>query len=98
MNDGMQLKTWVTRDTKERFASVARHQSLSDSALLKRLVELMLQTASGGVTASLPAITKPLRGARLTVRLHPVDQLLLSERAAARGMPAATYVSVLNQG
>ena len=49
MSDGTQLKTWVTRDTKERFAAVARHQGLSDSALLKRLVDLMLQTAAGGV-------------------------------------------------
>jgi hypothetical protein len=35
------------------------------------------------------------RGARLTVRLLPEDRLLLRARAAARGMPAATYVSSL---
>ena len=38
---------------------------------------------------------RQLRGSRLSVRLHPDDQLLLCERAAARQMPAATYVSVL---
>ncbi len=97
MSDGTQLKTWVTRDTKERFAAVARHQGLSDSALLKRLVDLMLQTASGGQTAPLPGGGRPARDSRLTVRLHPVDQSLLRERAAARGMPAATYVSVLTR-
>jgi hypothetical protein len=32
---------------------------------------------------------------RLYVRLDPTDRLLLNERAAARGMPAATYVAVL---
>ena len=46
MSDGTHLTTWVTRETKERFAAVARHQGLSDSGLLKRLVELMLQGAS----------------------------------------------------
>jgi hypothetical protein len=30
MSDGTHLTTWVTRETKERFAAVARHQGLSD--------------------------------------------------------------------
>jgi uncharacterized protein (DUF1778 family) len=97
MSDGTQLKTWVTRDTKERFAAVARHQGLSDSAMLKRLVDLMLQTASGGGVPSIPLTRRSARDSRLTVRLHPDDQSLLRERAAARGMPAATYVSVLTR-
>ena len=32
---------------------------------------------------------------RLYVRLDPADRLMLNERAAARGMPSATYVAVL---
>lgn len=36
-----------------------------------------------------------IRQARLTVRLQPSDQVLLRDRAVARAMPAATYVSVL---
>ena len=35
------------------------------------------------------------RDARLYVRLRPEDRLLLHERATARGMAPATYVSVL---
>lgn len=97
MSDCTQLKTWVTRDTKERFAAVARHQGLSDSALLKRLVDLMLQTASGGETATVSVDCRRARDSRLTVRLHPADQPLLRERAAARGMPTARYVSVLTR-
>lgn len=97
MSDSTQLKTWVTCDTKERFAVVARRQGLSDSALLKRLVDLMLVTAGAGETVTVPAASRPTRDSRLTVRLHPADQSLLRERAAARGMPAATYVSVLTR-
>ncbi len=96
MSDGTQLKTWVARDTKERFAAVARHQGLSDSALLKRLVDLMLQTAAGGEAVTVPVAGRAARDRRLTIRLHPADQPLLRERAAARGMPLATYVSVLD--
>jgi hypothetical protein len=57
----------------------------------------MLQTASGRIIAAVPAGAKSLRDSRLTVRLHPTDQALLRERAAARGMPAATYLSVLTR-
>jgi predicted DNA binding CopG/RHH family protein len=94
MSDGTHLTTWVTKETKDRFAAVARHQGLSDSALLKRLVELMLQGASAAEVPTLAAADRTSRDSRLTVRIRPDDQLLLRERAAARGMAAATYVSV----
>ena len=97
MSDGTHLTTWVTREAKERFAAVARHQGLSDSALLKRLVELMLQGASAAEVPNPAAADRGSRGSRLTVRIRPDDQLLLRERAAARGMAAATYVSVLTR-
>jgi hypothetical protein len=95
MSDCTQLKTWVTRETKERFAAVARHQGLSDSALLKRLVELMLQTAGAAELVIIEAVGRPARDSRVTVRLRIGDQQLLRERAAARGMPSATYLAVL---
>jgi hypothetical protein len=97
MSDGTHLTTWVTRETKERFAAVARHQGLSDSGLLKRLVELMLQGASAAEVGTPGDAGRASRDSRLTVRIRPDDQLLLRERAAARGMAAATYVSVLTR-
>jgi hypothetical protein len=95
MSDAVHLTTWVNRETKIRFASVARHQGVSDSALLKRLINTMLQAgnATDGVAAEGPAG----RVSRLSIRLRPDDQILLRERAAARGMPVATYVSVLTR-
>jgi hypothetical protein len=97
MSDGTHLTTWVTRETKERFAAVARHQGLSDSGLLKRLVDLMLQSASAAELGTPGGADRASRDSRLTVRIRPDDQLLLRERAAARGMAAATYVSVLTR-
>jgi len=97
MSDGTHLTTWVTRETKERFAAVARHQGLSDSALLKRLVELMLQGASAAEAGTPGDAGRTSRDSRLTVRIRPDDQLLLRERAAARRMATATYVSVLTR-
>jgi len=95
MSDSTQLKTWVSRDTKERFSTIARHQGLSDSALLKRLIDTMLQAGNSADGASTDS--RAGRVSRFSIRVHPNDQMLLRERAAARGMPAATYVSVLTR-
>ncbi len=95
MSDGVQLKTWVTKETKGRFAAVARHQGLSDSAMLKRLVDLMLQTASAGLVPSIAGGSSPATDLRVSVRLPKDDHALLSERSAARGIAPSTYLAVL---
>jgi hypothetical protein len=96
MRDGAHLTTWVPRQTKERFAAVARQQGLSDSALLKRMIDLELQSAIAAFGASaISAGESVSRASRVTVRLRADDQMLLRERAAARGLAPATYVSVL---
>ena len=97
-SDGSHLTTWVPQDMKDRFSAVARFQGLSDSALLKRLVELMLNSTqpAGGVEDTRPS-AYGAQAVRLSIRLRPEDQALLRERAAARGMAASTYVSVLTR-
>jgi hypothetical protein len=92
-NRSTHLSTWISADLKDRFAAAAARQGLSESALLKRLVEQLLAAAGEESTAEPPAPVA--RDARVTVRLVPDDSLLLRERAAARGMPAASYVSTL---
>lgn len=57
----------------------------------------MLQSASAAEVGTLGGAGRTTRDSRLTVRIRPDDQLLLHERAAARGMAAATYVSVLTR-
>ena len=81
--------------TKAAFGVLARRQGMTDSALLRRMIDLSLQSA--GVVSGTDADADDqaaTRMARLTVRLRSDDQLLLRERAAARDMAAATYVSV----
>ena len=95
MTDGMHLATWVSKETKERFAAVARYQGLSDSALLKRMIELTLQSTDAVSMTKVVTDEEAARASRLTVRLRPDDQMLLRERASSRGMAPATYVSVL---
>jgi hypothetical protein len=85
----------VSSETKSRLRSLAQRQQLSESALLKRLVEMVLRSAGDLEGEGLP-LESPVRvPRRIYVRLRHEDHLLLRERAAARGMAGATYVSVL---
>lgn len=93
MGSRTHLSTWVDHETKRRFAAIANREGISESALLKRMVDLMLQSTTAPSTLIRP--DRSPRDTRVTVRLRPDDQQMLKERAVARGMPAATYVSVL---
>jgi hypothetical protein len=85
----------VSSATKARLKTLANQRQLSESALLKHLLEFTLDGAAESQLDSVEPVRKLARAARLYVRLRPDDQQLLSERAAARRMAAATYVSVL---
>ena len=88
----------VSSATKARLRALAERQQLSESALLRRLVELVLLKAGlSPIIMDTPTDARPLRTARLMIRLCADDQLLLRERATARGIAPATYVSVLTR-
>jgi hypothetical protein len=95
MVDSHFIAARVSPETKARLRALAEQRQTSESALLKRLLEMTLEGAPEphlNITSSAPKVA---RDARLYVRLWPDDQQLLAERSAARSMPAATYVSVL---
>jgi hypothetical protein len=85
----------VSRETKARFRMIAEQQLVTESVLLKRLVDSIVGGLRDTDADILKSPYRRLRGARVSVRLHPEDQLLLTERASARQMAPATYVSVL---
>lgn len=88
----------VPTATKTAFGVMARHQGMTDSALLRRMIDFSLQSAGVVSGADAVAAAQPsARMSRLTVRLRGDDRLLLRERAGARGMAPATYVSVLTR-
>jgi hypothetical protein len=61
--------------------------------MVRQLLETLVGIASPTAAVALPY--REPRGVRLYVRLRPDDRVLLSDRAARRGLPSATYVSVL---
>jgi hypothetical protein len=100
------LKTRTTPETKARVAKVAQAQLLTESVWLRQLVLRELRAGTpedeqrhrGDGPAADVGGARPYRrapGSSLYIRLRPEDRLLLQERAAARGMASATYVSVL---
>jgi hypothetical protein len=80
---------------KTQVRALAEREQITESALVKQLLEVVLRTAATQGFPSLETLDKPNRDARLYVRLDPDDRMLLTSRASARGMRAATYVSVL---
>jgi hypothetical protein len=104
------LKTRVRAETKARVVEIAQGELLTEAVWLRRLVAKALHenqassapslgsTArhSGAVTAARGQCTKDRgRASRLYLRVRREDRLLLHERATARGMASATYLSVL---
>jgi predicted DNA-binding protein len=85
----------VTQETKLRLRALAQREGRTESALLKEMLGVILRTVSNDVLAEPRRDEEGIRQARLTIRLHASDHVLLRDRAAARAMPAATYVSVL---
>ena len=85
----------VTLETKALIHALAGRERITESALVRQLLETVLRTTTSGVTPAARSPERVTRDARLSVRLAPDDRALLTERAAARDMAAATYVSVL---
>jgi hypothetical protein len=98
MNADQLIVARVSSETKARLRTLAERQCVSESAFIRRLVELVLLKAGlSPIITETPSGARSRRGSRLMIRLRPDDQILLRERAAARGMRPATYVSVLTR-
>jgi hypothetical protein len=84
----------VSGETKSLLHTVEEKKGLSESVLLRQLIETVFgMTLPANFTAA-GSYSEP-RAARLYIRLRPGDRVLLTEHAARRGLHSATYVSVL---
>ena len=83
----------VSAETKALLLGIAARENLTESALVRQLIETMVRTSAQDSNIGPPE--REVRGERMSVRLAPDDRQLLAERSSSRGMPAATYVAVL---
>jgi hypothetical protein len=80
---------------KTLVGALAKREQITESALVKQLLQVVLRTAALQGFPKLDELDRPNRDSRLYVRLEPEDRQLLSAKATQRGMPSATYVSLL---
>lgn len=85
----------VSSETKELIRALANQDGVTESALLRSLVEKFSKSVPADWIES---PERPLAGNRLhrfSIRLADEDQVLLSGRARERGLRPSTYVAVL---
>jgi Bacterial mobilisation protein (MobC)/RelB antitoxin len=87
------IKCRVPSEIKARVRAVADRQGVTESQLVKDLLERILRDA--GINPPTAPPERASRPARLYVRLRPEDHARLVKRAEDRQMPSATYVSLL---
>jgi uncharacterized protein (DUF1778 family) len=85
----------VPPETKAKFQTLAESYGLNESRFMRSLIDRAVDVVRDSAGESVRKTQDVSRAERLYVRLYPDDRLLLVERAAARGMPAATYLAVL---
>jgi len=85
----------VTSETKARVRRLAERDGITESALLRQLLDVVLRTANTDESPAMAPADKVNRRGRVNVRLEPEDWRLLRERSKARGMASATYLSYL---
>src|SRR5882757_7865017 len=93
MKTNTHLQTLVSREFKERFAQVAKAQGLSESALLRRLLQTIVLADPSPGDVLITSVEDLPSARRVSVRLRADDLLFLRERARARGLPTSTYIS-----
>ena len=85
----------VTPEVKAGLRALADREHITESAVVRQLLVAMLRVQEP-VAIPMPKEVDPMpRDSRLYVRLRLEDQKLLKARAVARGLPSATYVSLL---
>jgi hypothetical protein len=101
------LKARVTPEAKARALSLVHQLQVTEASWLRQLVTAALEQHSSGTrvipdhqhdsVTSLRGSAPKTRGAgaRVFLWVRAEDRLLLRERAAARGMASATYVTAL---
>jgi len=87
----------VPSETKARVHQLAEREGITESTLLRQLLDVVLRTSGLDALPAMPPPERVIRDARLNVRLEPEDLRLLKERADARGLAAATYLSYLTR-
>jgi hypothetical protein len=93
MTDHALIACRVTLETKARVRRLAQRDGITESALIKQLLDVVLRRVGPDEPALAPA-DKVNRQGRLYLRMEPQDLRLLHARSEARGVASATYAAL----
>ena len=83
----------VTPEVKTLLRALAEREQITESALVRQLLETMLRMQVKAGMPALAEVEKESRDARVYVRLEEAVRVQLMKRALERGMPSATYLA-----
>jgi hypothetical protein len=95
------IATWVSPETRARFAALAARHHLTASTLLAKMVDEVLKTNgensldSGGQRFPHESQSDVGVADRITLRLRKGDRALAAHRAHSRGMKTGSYLALL---
>ncbi|HTD12704.1 MAG TPA: plasmid mobilization relaxosome protein MobC [Steroidobacteraceae bacterium] len=95
MTAGAFIQCRVPSEMKSFVRALAERRGITESRLIKQLLAVVLRAAALADVPAAAAPHKVSRETRLYVRLAAEDWRLLKERSSARGLPSATYISLL---
>ena len=87
----------VSQETKAFIRDLASRRDLTESALLRSLLENLAQSSERPPTSLASTLVRAHRQCRVCVRLADEDRELLAGRARDRNLAPATYVAVLTR-
>jgi hypothetical protein len=93
MTDHALIACRVTLETKARVRRLAQRDGITESALIKQLLDIVLRS-SGLEEPTVAPPDKVNRQGRLYLRMETQDLRLLQARSEARGMASATYAAL----
>ncbi len=73
------IRCRVSGDVKGRLQAIAAQRQITESALVRQLIEAMVQMTTDAKIAGAAATNGRVRDARLYIRLAPGDRILLSD-------------------
>ena len=89
------IRARVAPELKTVLQAIAKRDNVTESALVRQILETMVRMQLREGAPKIEEIERISRDSRVYVRLDLDDRKLLMQRAIARGMASATYVSVL---
>lgn len=92
---GPSITARPTPAEKQRFAELAAHRGISESALALVAIRALLESKGEPTGTPTPQSEHQAATDRITIRLRPGDRRALNQRASQRGIRSSTYLAAL---